>query len=93
MKCLSCGFEIKKSNKSRSNPQNDYFHGVLLPILANYTGYSADEMKAVMKWKFRVKSTAALTTAEFEKFMSDIRAWASSDLEVYIPCPNEKTEN
>jgi hypothetical protein len=92
MKCPACGFLIQKklTDKQRSSPENRYFHGVLLPILAEYTGYDPDEMKAVVKWKFKIKHTAELTTSEFEKFMSDIRMWASRDLSCYIPEPNEQ---
>lgn len=91
MRCPNCGLEIRKkpSEKDRSNPQNRYFHGVVLPILADYTGYTQDEMKAVVKWKFKVKSTAELTTAEFEKFMSDVRMWASAELACFVPEPGE----
>lgn len=35
------------------------------------------------------KSTTSLSTAEMEKFLSDIRAWASFCLGVNIPEPNE----
>lgn len=35
------------------------------------------------------KSTAQLTTAEFENFMRDVRQWASIELGVWIPEPNE----
>ena len=93
MKCPNCGFTIRKklTDRQRSNPQNKYFHGVLLPILAEYTGYDDSEMKGVIKWKFGIKSTAELSTAEFEKFMSDVRMWASRDLSCYIPEPNEES--
>lgn len=36
-----------------------------------------------------VKGSSVLTTSEFEKFMSDIRRWASMELGLYIPEPNE----
>ncbi len=34
-------------------------------------------------------STAGLTTVKFEELMSQIRIWASRDLSIYIPSPNE----
>ena len=89
MRCPNCGYEKPVKGKPRSDPENRYFHGVILPILAEYTGYTIDEMKGVVKFKFNIKSTADLTTVEFEKFCSDIRAWASRDLGCYIPEPNE----
>ncbi len=35
------------------------------------------------------KSTAELSTVEFEKYLSEIRQWASMELGCYIPLPNE----
>lgn len=37
----------------------------------------------------RTKSTTELTTSAFEIFMSDVRMWASIELGLYIPDPNE----
>jgi len=36
------------------------------------------------------KSTAELTTKEFEEYTTSIRQWASQELGVYIPTPNEE---
>ncbi len=93
---------IKQKGKSRSKNQNDYYFGVVIEILAQQTGYSVDEMHEVMKAKFLSetrelagesitvsKSTTSLTTVDFEKYLSDIREWASVYLECYIPLPNE----
>jgi hypothetical protein len=91
MKCPACGFEIKKKlpEKHRSNPQNRYFHGVVLPLLSDHTGYTDEEMKGILKYKFRVKHTSSLDTKGFEEFCSQIRQWASRDLGCWIPEPNE----
>ena len=35
------------------------------------------------------RSTATLSTVEFEKLMTDVRAWAATDLDIHIPLPNE----
>ena len=75
--------------KPRSNNENSYFHGVVLPILSELTGYTEDEMKAVVKFKFKIQHTSTLSTAEFEDFMSKIRSWASIELGCYVPEPNE----
>jgi len=89
----------------RSNPQNRYFHGAVLPILSRHTGYTVDEMKDLVKSMFLkdslmikrkdgimvektlVKGSAELKTDEFEKFMEDIRQWASKELGCCIPNP------
>lgn len=36
-----------------------------------------------------VKSTTDLTTTEFENYLSSIKQWASMELGIYIPDPNE----
>jgi hypothetical protein len=36
-----------------------------------------------------VRSTSDLSTIEFEEYCSKIRMWASKELGVYIPSPNE----
>src|SRR3990167_8871295 len=66
--------------KLRSLSENSYFHGVVLPILSELTGYTDGEMKAVLKWMFKVKESSGLSTIEFEDFLSKVRAWASSEL-------------
>ena len=105
MKCPNCGLVIGDV-KQRSNPQNKYFHGLVLPIIAEHTGYSTDEVKDLVKSMFlkremmvktkegmkevsTVRGSAVLSTKEFEKFMEDIRRWASFELGLFIPLPNE----
>lgn len=36
------------------------------------------------------KSTTNLKTVEFEEYLSSIRQWASMELGIYIPTPNEE---
>ena len=36
-----------------------------------------------------VQSTSKLSTKRFEEYMSEIRQWASQELDCYIPEPNE----
>lgn len=91
---------VQKYRKSRSLQQNAYYWGVLIDILANYTGYEPDEMHDALRWQFlrvhrgnglpdTVKSTTALTTAEFEEYLEKVRRWAATDHSVYVPEPNE----
>lgn len=89
---------IERYIKKRSNPQNDYYQGVVLKILANELGYTRDEMHEAIKWEFLRKrgkkidtviSTKKLNTIEFEDLMERIRRWSSEYLNVYIPNPNE----
>jgi hypothetical protein len=93
---------IKPPSKSRSNQQNRYYHGVVLALVADTTGYSTTECHELMKAMFLPdnkvvagkmihfsRSTTGLTTTEFEDYLKHIREWASVDLGIYIPQPNE----
>jgi hypothetical protein len=96
--------QIEKSRQTRSLPQNKYYWGVIVPILASEFGYYKDEMHELLRRKFlaytRVnphtgeeelfaKSTTKLNTAEMEIYLDSIRTWALSEFSVYLPLPNE----
>ena len=111
MRCPNCSYELNNT-KQRSNPENRYFHGVILPVLAQteaFGGWSKDEIKEFLKEKFLsitktmkignemvdvqvVSSSAWLSTVAWEKWMSDIRQWASLEIGVYINEPNEASD-
>lgn len=93
---------LDKKEKTRSNPQNRYYRGVVVPLLSQETGYTTDEIHEILKYKFLYRqatlgekelgyavSTTELSTAEFEDYLSRIRTWASADLSIFIPEPNE----
>jgi hypothetical protein len=90
---------VKQYRKQRSLPENNYFHGVVVVVFSEFTGYDEEESKDILKAKFlsyqdektgitRVRHTSDLNTAEFEDFMSKCRMWGDS-LGIYIPGPNE----
>lgn len=92
--------EISPRRKKRSLAENSYYWGVVIPLLCDWSGFSAEEMHDAIKNKFlfgydkrhglaRIGSTATLSTVEFEQLMSEIRMWAS-DQGVFIPEPNEE---
>ncbi len=94
---------LAKIVKKRSLSQNNYFHGVILPLASEYTGYSVIEMKEVLRMLFLSytiqingeifkvgRSTASLSTVEFEEFNSQCRHWGDEQ-GIYIPEPNEVT--
>jgi len=75
---------------------------VVVKMLSEETGYSKGEMHEVLKGRFLgqetrigdetifyTKDTSSLKTTEFEEYLSDIREWASVELNCYIPEPNE----
>jgi hypothetical protein len=92
---------IKKIEKRqmRSIVQNNYYWGVVIDILSDFTGYDPEEMHNALRHKFltyeNIKglpttlSTTQLKTNEFEDYLERIRRWAATDLGVYIPLPNE----
>lgn len=91
--------EISAEKKRRSLNQNNYYWGEVIEMLSEYTGYTPNEMHDALRWKFLRKqtptgldfprSTSALTTSEFEDYLSQIRVWAAQDLNCPIPLPNE----
>ena len=90
---------IDKFFNQRTLPQNRYYFGVIVTILADYFGYTRDEMHEALKWEFdrireegkpdRVKSTTELSTTEFEDRNERIRQWAMLEYGVNIPLPHE----
>lgn len=88
--------------KSRSGQQNKFLWGVVYALLADKTGYTAEEMHEICRYKFLPrkyliidgeeveirKSTTKLTTTEFEAYIERIRVFASSELQVVIPDPS-----
>jgi hypothetical protein len=103
--CPACTQIIHgKFTSNRTSPQNRYYWGVVISILCEHTGFTNEEMHEVLKYKFlrresitkdekhfeRSASTAELDTIEFIKYISDIVVWASSELSLQIPEPNEE---
>lgn len=93
---------IQKHKKERSNQENKYYWSVIIPYIMDLTGYDSNETHEAIKLKFLKKekfinndevstiaSTAKLSTSEFEDLMSNIRIWAASEHNCYIPLPNE----
>ena len=89
---------IKKWYKQRSKDQNNYYWGVVIETLCEYTGYTPDEMHDCLKRKFlksmedqfgfeHTQSTRSLTTTEFEEYIENIKIFASVELSCYIPDP------
>jgi hypothetical protein len=91
-----------KHTTTRSNSQNKYYWGVVLPTIGNHIGYTSDEMHEALKWKFlrkpdsqtwegvaTVRSSKELDTLEFEEYLENVRRFAATDLGVTVPLPNE----
>jgi hypothetical protein len=94
---------IEKYKKIRSNEQNAYYHGVIIKIISDYTGYSKEEVHELLKKEFIGKktvkigdreveigeSTTKLTTTDFMGYISEIQQWCSETIGLYLPDPNE----
>lgn len=89
---------VRKWKKRRSNEQNRYYWGVIIPILCESLGYFNEEMHEALKWKFlrnfgreklpTVKSTSSLSTVEFKNYIERIVQW-SAEQNIVIPDPNQ----
>lgn len=94
--------KFSKPVTTRSNNQNRYMWGVVYKILADETGHTPEEIHAAAKQLFLPrkyitlgnneieveKSTAELSTEEFELYLERLRVWASTELGIRIPLPN-----
>ncbi len=95
---------FERVKQSRSQAQNKYYWGVIVPTLASEFGYFKDEMHELLRKKFLgytkenpltgememfAMSTTKLSTAEMEIYLENIRTWALSEFSVYLPLPNE----
>ena len=93
--------EIKPYVAKRSLDQNALYH-MWLTVIADYTGYTKDEMHDVMRARylplnFRVvdgiklnelTSTTKLTTKQFGDYMREIEAFAVEN-DIKLPYPEE----
>lgn len=88
----------EKPKQNRSGQQNRYYWGVVCDLISGHTGYTPEESHQIMAEMFLsyekegktfTRSTTRLKTAEFEIYMEQCRRWASMELQVYIPLPNE----
>lgn len=89
---------VGKIKKQRTHKENRYYWGVVVYLLSETTGYNDEEMHEALKMMFlkdtsrkipTLRSTASLTTVEFENYMEKIRMWSAQELNCYIPLPNE----
>lgn len=94
---------IEKVRKDRSSQQNRAYHGIVVKILSDHLGYTPAEMHSVLKSKFLKKwvtingkeyevigSTRDLNTVDFNLYVAQIQEWASIELQVVIPDPNQE---
>lgn len=89
---------LRKQTKRRTDPQNRYYFGVVVPMLGEHFGYTKDETHEALKWLFLQKpdanpptvgSTAKLDTQGFNAYIEQIQAWAAQEHGVIVPDPDE----
>jgi hypothetical protein len=89
---------LRAESEARSVKQNRYYWGVVVKMLAEYTGHDMDEMHEILKYKFNPRSidvegkevtigatTRELTTKEFMDYNERIKVWAVTTLNLTIP--------
>lgn len=96
---------ITVGKRQRSLAQNAYFHGVVLPLFAEHTGYTTTEAKDAIALQLipheivDLKTgevvtvpghTSKLTVAEFNDFIMRVQQ-LGAELGLYVPDPNEVT--
>ncbi len=93
---------VSKKKQKRSIKQNDYYWGVVLKLIGDELGYFIEDIHKVFATMFLKQiikigdeevetyiSTTKLNTAEFEDYLQKIRMFASSELDIVVPLPNE----
>ena len=79
--CPKCKYRwemITDGKMKRSTRQNSYFHGVVLPILSDCTGYTTEEVKDLVKSLFLKDEMMIQTSSGTVKEVSVVRG--SSEL-------------
>lgn len=88
---------VRRKMSKRSDPQNKYYWGVVLAIISEHTGHTAEELHEAFKQKFLKKfinkglvfarSTTALNKIEFADYLDKVIQWAA-EWEIVIPDSN-----
>lgn len=90
--------EIKRALPQRSLQQNRYYWGVVVKMIAEYTGHEPDDVHSFLKYRFLrqsdgiiewTRSTADLDRAEFTEYIEKCRQWALDELNITIPSPDD----
>ena len=91
--------KVPKLRSSRTTEQIRYYWGVVLAVIADYTGHSVEELHEVFKAMFLkpkdvmgvnvYPSTTDLDTGQMTDYIENIRNFASRDLACYVPDANE----
>lgn len=99
--------QVKEYKTRRSLEQNSYLHAVPLRMICDETGYEIDDMKAYLMgtafgWEeYEIMgsprkrprlTTSELNVEQMSWFFEWLEQWASQELGLIIPKPNEVIE-
>ena len=90
--------KIIERNNRRTNDQNSLFWN-WIKILSDYTGYTKEEMKEMISYKFLkrervdhegytetyLKGTSTLSKKEFNELMNEVSIWSNTTLNITLP--------
>ena len=92
---------VTKASEKRSLRANGYLWDVCYGAIAEWSGYTAEEVHALCKVMFieprvvelagkpiEIRSTAGMDTARFSAYVEAVKRWAAEQ-GLYIPDPNE----
>lgn len=108
MNCPQCGYSTDKKNRSNQQNRyyfgvcvyllsehlgysREEVHEILKHKFLRQTLWISKK-GGVQEMSIITKSTTELTTKQFEEYLSEIRMWASAELGVCLPEPNEFVE-
>jgi len=94
---------LSEYRPKRSNQLNQYYWGVVVKIISDYTGYTKEETHELLKqtflkkkvlindeWYDTTESTTKLSNQEMLNFIEQVKQWAAETFYLYIPDPHEK---
>ena len=94
---------ISEYKPKRSNQLNQYYWGVVVKIISDYTGYTKEETHELLKqtflkkkievdneWYDTTESTTKLSNKDMLDFIEKVKQWAAQTFHLYIPDPHEK---
>lgn len=74
-------------DETRSLRQNDFFHAIVLPEIADAAGHLPEDMKEILKSHFGVSRTSLLSKQEFALFLDNCIRLAAEMYDIVIPDP------
>tara|TARA_Y100000401_G_scaffold1971_1_gene1430 strand:+ start:119 stop:517 length:399 start_codon:yes stop_codon:yes gene_type:complete len=94
---------ISEYRPKRSGQLNQYYWGVVVKLISDYTGYTKEETHELLKqtflkkkilvndeWYDTTESTTKLSNKQMLVFIEQVKQWAAQTFYIYIPDPHEK---